>query len=255
MTTDRREPSRSRAGFVVVGAVLVLVGLVALTGVLSGRDQSTGSFEGVTTLDLDLRSASVVIRAGDGDEVVVEKDVTTGVFGGSSAEEQAGSTLRLTQRCPVVLGFRCRGTYTLTVPADVEVRGSTTNGAIRIQGLEGTVDVVTTNGAVHMEDLAGAVSVGTTNGRIEGDSLATPSLRASTSNGAVRLGFVTTPTRLEVRTSNGGVEVVLPEDAPVVAVSAQTSNGDTVADVRTDPSSDSRFDISTSNGDIVVRYP
>jgi hypothetical protein len=216
--TDRPDRTRSsRTVLVLVGAALILLGVIAIAGLLSGsvREQSTAQFQEVTVLELDLDSAAVTVRA-DGESVVVRKDVTSGWFGGSSSEEQNGSTLRVVKRCPPVLGFGCGGTYVITVPAGVEVRGGTSNGAITLDGIEAAVDVATSNGAIEMSGLSGEVSV---------------------------------------RTSNGDIEIVLADDAPAVARSTTTSNGRTDTQIRTDPNADASMTITTSNGDITVRYP
>ncbi|HEX7100764.1 MAG TPA: DUF4097 family beta strand repeat-containing protein [Acidimicrobiia bacterium] len=255
--TDRPDRTRSsRTVLVLVGAALILLGVIAIAGLLSGsvREQSTAQFQEVTVLELDLDSAAVTVRA-DGESVVVRKDVTSGWFGGSSSEEQNGSTLRVVKRCPPVLGFGCGGTYVITVPAGVEVRGGTSNGAITLDGIEAAVDVATSNGAIEMSGLSGEVSVRTSNGRIQGGSLSSPSLRASTSNGRINLELSATPTTLEARTSNGDIEIVLADDAPAVALSTTTSNGRTDTQIRTDPNADASMTITTSNGDITVRYP
>ncbi len=256
MTTVQRDrPTSSRATSLVIGAVLVLAGLIALTGVFGNREQATLRFEGVSELDLDLRSAAVTIRAGDGDDIVVEKDVTTGFFGGSSNEEQNGSTLRLTKSCPAVFGFRCGGNYVITVPTEVEIRGNTTNGNIRLEAIQGPIDVTTTNGEVDLEEVKGSTTVETSNGRIRGTALGVPSLRLSTSNGTVFAEFAASPTTVEIRTSNGDVEVVVPNDTPPLAVSTDTSNGSMSIQVRTDPSAEASLPLSPPHGDTVVRYP
>lgn len=88
-------------------------------------------------------------------------------------------------------------------------RFRTSNGAIRVQGLEGSLDAQTSNGALELTDVNGEAMVRTSNGRIHIDNLKGP-LQARTSNGSVTatLAAANGPVRLD--TSNGGVELTLP---------------------------------------------
>lgn len=250
-------PSRSRPVRVAIGLLVVIVGVISLLAAL-GRDQaqqaSTGNFQGVSDLVLDLDNAPVEITVG-GDEVVVHKSVATGFTGGSSTEVQDGASLRVVHDCPNLIGFGCRGSYSITVPAGLSVSGHTSNGGISIAGVEGSIDVSTSNGILTLTDLSGpTVTARTSNGSITGTFLASPDVDVRTSNGAVSVSFVTTPTRVTVRTSNGSVEVAVPSDSPAYSVSASTSNGQTRTDIRTDPAATATIEVSSSNGNITVRY-
>ncbi len=88
-------------------------------------------------------------------------------------------------------------------------RFRTSNGAIRVQGLEGSLDAQTSNGALDLTDVNGEAMVRTSNGRIHIENLKGP-LQARTSNGSVTatLAAANGPVRLD--TSNGGVELTLP---------------------------------------------
>jgi hypothetical protein len=240
---------------VLIGVFLVVVGAFALlTAVgIGDREESTSTFSGVSTIVLDLDNASVDLEGG-GDDVVVAKDVSLGLLGGSATEEQDGETLRVVLDCQPVLGFGCRGSYRLTVPADVEVTGGTANGAIGLENLAGGVDVASSNGRIEMERLTADVKVTTSNGAIEGIGLSTPQLSASSSNGSITLSFDVAPDSVSARTSNGEVEIVLPSDAPPYAVDASTSNGSVDTSIRTDPSATHTLDVDTSNGDVILRY-
>jgi hypothetical protein len=235
----------------------VVVGVIALLAVLArdlARDDSTRTFQGVTSLELDLDNAPVEITVG-GEEVVVGKSVTTGFMGGSSTEIQDGATLRVVHDCPSLIGLGCRGSYSISVPAGLSVSGHSSNGGISVAGVEGSIDVSTSNGTVTLTDLSGPeVTARTSNGRIIGTFLSSPDVEVRTSNGQVSLTFVTAPTRVSVRTSNGSVEVGVPSGSPAYAVSASTSNGQTRTDIRTDPAAAATIEVASSNGNIIVRY-
>lgn len=251
-TTDTKR--RSNPAGIIIGILIVGIGLIALLNAIGfvNTDQSTSSFEGVAILEFELDNASVTVSAGD--TVVVEKDIRTGWWGGSATEEQNGDVLRVRLDCPNLFGFGCGGSYEITVPEDVEVRGDTGNGAIALTALTSDVDVRTSNGAIRLDDLVGSVSARTSNGAIEGAGLASSSVIADTSNGPIVLTFESSPDTVEARTSNGRVEIYLPDDGPAYAVDANTSNGTVESAIRTDPAGTARIDVNTSNGDVVIGY-
>jgi len=248
---------RSKFTRVVVGVLIVLVGVIALLVVI-GRDsklqESAETYQGVSSVVLDLDNSPVELVVG-GDEVEVSKSATVGFLGGSTREEQAGATLRLIHDCPAFGGFGCRASYSITVPRGTSVSGGTSNGGIIIEDVEGTIDVSTSNGSITLDGVSALeVRARTSNGRITGTGLLSPDMDVRTSNGRVSLTFVEAPTTVAIRSSNGEIEVVVPSDSPAYAVDSSTSNGQTRADIRTDPSSGNRIQASTSNGDITVRY-
>lgn len=184
----------------------------------------------------------------------MEKDIRTGWWGGSATEEQNGDVLRIRLDCPNLFGFGCGGSYEITVPESVEVRGDTGNGAIVLTALAADVDVRTSNGAIRLDDIEGVVTARTSNGTIEGSGLASPTVVADTSNGPIVLAFESAPDTVEARTSNGRVEIYLPEDSPAYAVDANTSNGTVESALRTDPAASARIQVNTSNGDVTIGY-
>ena len=258
MTTTRTD--RTGTGGIiriVIGVVILVIGVTALLRVFSSANMqaATDTYTGVANLALDLRNGPVVVAAGDTDDVVVEKRYTTGPFGGTTSTVQTDDTLVLSQRCPIIFGFGCRSDHHITVPAGTTVTGSTSNGAITIEGLEGVVDVTTSNGAIELNGVSSTVSARTSNGAITGTDLLSSDLQVTTSNGRVTLRFAGSPTSVEVSTSNGEIEVTLPDDSPPYAVITSTSNGEVDIGIRSDPDAGQTIDLRTSNGDISLRYP
>lgn len=243
-----------RSAGVVVGALLVAIGVLALVGRIGvGEETSTATFTDVTRLEFDVANGPLDIRAG-GDETVVDVTATTGWLAGDVEVVEDGGTLRVEHRCPSWFAVSCRAEVVVTLPAGATVEGDASNGPVTLDGLDGPVDVATSNGEVTMRDLSSAVRVRTSNGAIRGEALRVASLDAGTSNGRIDLTFAQSPTDVVLDTSNGSVDVVLPTEAPPYALSTDTSNGQVSTDVRTDPSAERRIEIDTSNGDITVRY-
>lgn len=245
----------SRVVRLVVGVVLVVIGVVGLMAWLANRDldQQTETFAGVTVLELDAQNSRFDIVSG-GDEVVVEMSMTTGLLGGDVTLEQTGDTVVVHQDCPLVIGWGCRAEFHITVPASVEVSGSTSNGAISLSSLEGPLDISTSNGTITLEDVASNAVLSTSNGSITGSRVSSEQMQVRTSNGEVSLSFAEGLSSLEVSTSNGDVELTLPQDSSPFAVSTSTSNGQVTTDIATDPAAGESIEVETSNGDIAIVY-
>ena len=96
--------------------------------------------------------------------------------------------------------------YTVKVPAAMEVRFATVNGAIELAGLTGRINAETTNGGIKARDVSGSIDASTTNGGIEVE------LNRVAESG-VKLGC-----------TNGGIELRLPQDARAT-ISARVTNG------------------------------
>ena len=221
-----------------------LGGCALLTPPERFTDEATVNEE-IRTIELVDSSGGVTVRGADGaTEVEIERVVSyRGDRPSGETHEVSGDTLEL-HGC----GRRCTVEYTIDVPAGVDVRGSTSNGAIELSDV-GEVDVQTSNGRIELEDVAGGVVAQTSNGRIIGRDLDGDGVRASTSNGAIDLELGE-PQDVEARTSNGAIDLTVPSDS--YRVITETSNGGTDVEVPND--SDGRFtlDLHTSNGSITV---
>ncbi|HEX5474066.1 MAG TPA: DUF4097 family beta strand repeat-containing protein [Vicinamibacterales bacterium] len=105
--------------------------------------------------------------------------------------------------------------YRLAVPTATPLSLQTTNGGIRLAGLNSQIDFRTTNGGVKLSGLGGDVHGRTTNGgvdiELDGASWNGGGLDVQTTNGGVRLavpeGY---SAHLETGTENGGVHVDFP---------------------------------------------
>ena len=89
-------------------------------------------------------------------------------------------------------------------------RLKTSNGQIHVDGLRGSLDAQTSNGAVELLDVDGDVVAHTSNGRIHAERL-NGTLEATTSNGGVHAELTRPDRNVRVETSNGPVELTVPE--------------------------------------------
>jgi DUF4097 and DUF4098 domain-containing protein YvlB len=89
-------------------------------------------------------------------------------------------------------------------------RLKTSNGPIRVAGLRGSLDAQTSNGPVELNNVDGDVTTHTSNGPIHAERL-NGTLDATTSNSAVHAEIKRADRPVRVETSNGPVELTLPE--------------------------------------------
>lgn len=132
-----------------------------------------------------------------------------------------------------------------------EARLRTSNGSLRLAGLSGDVEAHTSNGGVELDDVEGRIFVRTSNGSIRGTALR-GTLDAATSNGTIRASVTRLSGRHRLRavTSNGSIELELPEVAS--DVEAQTSNGAITLRLPASISADVRA--ATSNSTITTEF-
>jgi DUF4097 and DUF4098 domain-containing protein YvlB len=105
--------------------------------------------------------------------------------------------------------------YEVFVPRRTDLTLETVNGGIRADGVAGNIQVTTTNGGIDLSDVSGDVRGGSTNGginvRLAGRSWDGAGLDLRTTNGGIR---VTLPESysadLEASTVNGGVTTEIP---------------------------------------------
>ena len=96
--------------------------------------------------------------------------------------------------------------YSVRLPANAEVKVTTVNGGVEVEGLSGRVNAEATNGGVRARDVSGQLDASTTNGGVEVEL-------AAVSDGGVKL-----------ECTNGGIELRLPPDAKAT-ISARVANG------------------------------
>jgi hypothetical protein len=111
----------------------------------------------------------------------------------------------------------------LTVPDGTIVRIATSNGPLRVEGVEGPVDARTSNGLVDVKSATGRVSLSSSNGPIRCEA-SDAIVIAETSNGPIDFHGLLASGQSTFVTSNGPVKVKLPSQL-AFHVDAKTSNG------------------------------
>ena len=147
-------------------------------------------------------------------------------------------------------GFFGRGgqvDYRISVPRAARIRVENVNGPVEVDGVEGPVDASTVNGSVSVAGAAGTVDASSVNGGVEVD-----------------VARVDPAGRSRLKTTNGTVRLTLPRDASA-EVEAGTVNGSVACDFDLADGRKSRrkiegrigaggarFDLGTVNGSVHV---
>jgi len=126
----------------------------------------------------------------------------------------------------------------------------TSNGQIQVTGLHGSLDAQTSNGAVELLDVEGDVVAHTSNGRIRAERL-NGTLEATTNNGSVHADITRADRPVRVETSNGPVELTLPENYSR-DVRVSTNNG--AITLRLPPALNAHVMARTSNSSITTDF-
>lgn len=138
--------------------------------------------------------------------------------------------------------------YVIHVPRHTELAGIiSSNGAIRVESVEGSTHLRTSNGSVHANMLNGPLEVQTSNGTIDiADVSGDTTLRSS--NGTIRADI--RKGRFAATTSNGSITAHL-RDQDASPVRVQSSNGH----IELTMDATREVHASTSNSSITVRLP
>lgn len=141
--------------------------------------------------------------------------------------------------------------FTIRVPRHVQLDGITSsNGAVKVEGIDGAARLHTSNGAVHVTKVHGELEVRTSNGSIdiqelEGDA------NLHTTNGAIRAEA--NHGAFDATTSNGSIIASLTDPGTARALKLHSSNGKIDLTLKGARLPDVRAD--TSNSALTVRLP
>ena len=191
-------------------------------------------------------NGSIDISNGQADEVVAEVTKRASGFDQNSAEanldkieitmaaENDEIHIRI-KRIGHVVGD-CGAAVVIAAPPNSVVELKSSNGYVVCEGMRGSVEARTSNAKVDVVEASGRIDVRSSNGPIliEGEDLV---VDAGTSNSGVRVRGTLAEGEHELSTSNGPIDVVLPEGSQF-AFKASTSNG----------SIDCDFDYDEQNG-------
>jgi hypothetical protein len=228
------------------------VGLIAYE-----HDAFTKTFDaGVRSLDIRVHTGNVTVIADRTAGVVVDGNGKRGLVRGKHSETVSadGSTLQLRSNCPSLTIGWCALSYTIHIPADIDLHANSDNGTLRIDGMKGNIQIQSSNGAVRINNSAGDVQVSTDNGNVRIIDSKSRIVHVDTDNGGVRTTFISVPQDVQVQTDNGNVVVQVPHTDDRFHVETKTDNGSVKNDLGNDTRSDRLVDAQTDNGNITLTY-
>lgn len=184
------------------------------------REYTVGAASSVLNIDARPNGGISIIGSSRSD-VLVRARVTT--HAPTEAEAQALARQVQVQAAPgrvSTSGPRSEGntgwsvSFEVLVPTQTYLSLQSTNGGLSVRDVEGEIDFKTTNGGVRLVNVGGQVKGTTTNGGVQVET-----------NSHSWLG-----TGLDVETTNGGIEVVVPSGYSG-RLEASTSNGRIHSDI------------------------
>ena len=141
--------------------------------------------------------------------------------------------------------------FTIRVPKHVQLDGiSSSNGAVKVDGIDGPARLHTSNGAIRVTKLHGELEARTSNGSIDTQDL-DGDANLHTSNGAIRVDA--SHGSFEATTSNGSIIANLTDPGTARALKLHSSNGKIELTMQGSRLPDVRAD--TSNSALTLRLP
>lgn len=240
---------------VVFALLLVAYGAVVLASLLSRETRtSADTYDGITSVQLDTSFESVDVVGSDGTTVDVDRRWTWSLKEPTIRTRQVGDRLVVSSSCPFSPGLPCTGRVRLTVPSDIAIVGGSSDGHLLLSDLTGPLDVHNADAGLELRDVTGRLRLSTSDGSVSAEGIASDQVTVDTSGGSVALAFATPPTTVRASTSDGSLEIVVPEDGTAYAVSVSVSDGSQQVDVPTDPESGRRISVHTSDGSVHIRH-
>jgi hypothetical protein len=253
-----------RAAWVAAGSVFAVLALVygtyTVVGLLAFAKAGTHvaydavAAAGVVHVDVRNGSGHTTIVGTDGDEIVVDADLTYGLWKPSNETRIEGDTLVVRSSCSAFANTWCGVDYTISVPRGVSVLARGSGGGLTIEGVDGSIDASSSGGGVRVVDAGGTLHLRSSGGGVRGERLRAQIVDAGSSGGGVRLSFVEPPRRVDAGSSGGGVTIEVPSPYAFAIHANSSGGGVDTSEVRHDPASDRTIHVSSSGGGVTVRY-
>jgi DUF4097 and DUF4098 domain-containing protein YvlB len=266
---NARPVLRWRRAALVAAAAFAAVALTGCDLVMTDLSaQSTEQWTRTYTLaaggrvDVSNINGRIEVEPSDGDTVEVRAEKVGKGATDEAAKRALGridivehvseGEVRLETKIAGSHGFNLGGTevrYFLKVPAGTQVRVGTTNGAIKLDRLEGDVTAQTTNGGITGTGLSGRVKAGTTNGAVslDLDSVGQGGVSVETTNGGVKLTIPrSTAANISARLANGSIHT----ESLDVQSRGETNRRRLDGTIN---GGGERIDLETTNGSITIR--
>jgi hypothetical protein len=244
---------------VAFSTLLSISGVVALAQANGGDWQKSYPVAGKPSLYLSAGDASVDVRSCGGcREVRVrvewrDRKPSDYTLNESHSGNQVNFELKEKPRMGFHIGVGNRQEPRITVetPAALDLQAHTSDGALKVSGVQGYLELHTSDGAVNVEDAGGALRLTASDGSIRVHNFA-GTLESRSADGAAEIEGRFTA--LQVHTSDGSLKVTLYEGTQLTAPSRIESSDGRVT-VRLPRKLAADLDVHTSDGRIDCALP
>lgn len=249
---ESEDTSTRKVWWIVGGSITGAVLLTAMTffgawiwSVSSPEETASYNEEftqAVTGVDVAVEVGDIELNASGGDALVVDREARWRGSEPEIVEQRHGDTFTAVGNCDDGMfsfgGDKCEVDYTIALPSGAAAEANNDIGEIHLDGLDGAIDVET--------------SVGD----IDGENLRATETKVESSVGSIELEFDQVLGDINVTTSTGDVEIVVPDDGTTFEVRFESSVGSQNLDIDTSASSHADYviTVATSVGDLSVRY-
>jgi DUF4097 and DUF4098 domain-containing protein YvlB len=193
------------------------------------------------TVDLQLVSGEIIVKAGSGNQVRIHAWSERGVLEFSSSPSRVSLDVH-SQR-----GRMGDTRYEVTVPAGVRLELKSVSGDITAHGVGGELEAGAVSGDIDVSDASGHVDLESVSGDITAERLS-GDVRTNAVSGDVTLSRVSGT--LEVETVSGEMSV---DNSNVSSLRTETVSGELTYDGALDPAG--RYEFHSQSGDIRLRIP
>ena len=257
MSALRTAGARSSGRVLGVALAITAAGFSGLSlASLMAHERTTVTNEllkNVTRVELGDVPGKLQIEGSDEVRNRLTQMITSGVTTPDVSWRVEGSTLFYDGNCRW-FDSRCGIDVGLRTARNARIAASISGGDVEVQGMTGQLDLRSDSGEVHVDDSTGDMNLASSGGDVQGRRLGAERVTAESSGGDVRLEFSGVPREVVADSSAGDVEIVLPPGPAAYRVDTTSSAGDTNVGVRTDPNSNRSIRVSSSAGNVTVRY-
>ncbi|MFB4313801.1 DUF4097 family beta strand repeat-containing protein [Actinomadura sp. 21ATH] len=234
-------------------AAALLLPLAACGGTGTGTvsDERTFPLEG-TRLVIDAPSAELQVVAGNGPGVRVRRWLSgTAAEDGNSSWTLGGDTLRLRVDCSGLV-LDCGHRFRVAVPpgAAAVVRSGDGNGTVT--GLSAAVTIDNGSGDIAVRDVSGPLTVSTRSGDVTASGIRSRTVRATSGEGNVTVGFAAAPRLVDVASRTGNITARIPAAGHAYRISVTSGTGTVRSLVRSDGRSGDLVRLVSREGDVTV---
>ncbi|WP_329564033.1 DUF4097 family beta strand repeat-containing protein [Kitasatospora sp. NBC_01266] len=208
----------------------------------------------ITALELDLQDANATISPALDNRLAVQQSEHWTVGKPVVTPKVEGHTLRISTRCPQVLGITepsCSVGLDIAAPPGTAVTIKSTSGDTRIRGLTGALSLRSYSGSIELDDVSGRIAAQLTSGSLTGQHLTSTQVQAAVTSGAVDLQFAAPPHAVALACTSGSLHAGLP---PGSTYRLNVSGSSDVDPALTDPNSPNTISAFCGSGNTSLGF-